>query len=37
MGEIQETAEIRAERNHQKFRTTKQGTLPAPGCACRIF
>lgn len=27
MGEIQETAEIRAEQNYQKFRTTKQETL----------
>ena len=37
MGEIQETAEIRAERNYQKFRTTKQETLRLQAALAGFF
>ena len=37
MGEIQETAEIRAEQNYQKFRTTKQGTLRLQAALAGFF
>ena len=37
MGEIQETAEIRAEQNYQKFRTTKQETLRLQAALAGFF
>ena len=37
MGEIQETVEIRAERNYQKFRTTKQETLRLQAALAGFF
>ena len=37
MGELQETAEIRAEQNYQKFRTTKQETLRLQAALAGFF
>ena len=37
MGGIQETAEIRAEQNYQKFRTTKQETLRLQAALAGFF
>ena len=37
MEEIQETAEIRAEQNYQKFRTTKQETLRLQAALAGFF
>ena len=37
MGEIQETAETRAEQNYQKFRTTKQETLRLQAALAGFF